>query len=315
MSLKAGKNKILTTAHGACLGVMSGQDIVLLDTKGKKKTKKEPTIENPLHRAIHLNFAHSAVIHTHPIFTNGYFAVRDKLEYISFESRFTLGEVPVLPQETPAITDVDAVVKALKNSNIVVIRNHGVVAIGKTLWDALFITQSLEEAIKMLSVAKLWFSSSETEPKSAPCGLWGYVNENPPSPPFEKGGKGGFVEMFSKEHIQAIVDLVNKDEFIAKKGAELDLTVKLAIKLDETGQTYKFNFEKGKIVRLDFDADAPFVISASGVIWEEVFLGKLDSFVAVTQGKMQLKGQLGQLSKWYVPFSRLFELFKQVRIK
>jgi putative sterol carrier protein len=111
------------------------------------------------------------------------------------------------------------------------------------------------------------------------------------------------------------VDLVNKDEFIAQKGKELDLTVKLAIKLDGSPQEYKFNFEKGKIVRLDFDADAPFVISAPAEVWEQVFLGKLDSFVAVTQGKMKLEGQLGQLSKWYVPFSRLFAIFKEVRIK
>jgi len=30
---------------------------------------------------------------------------------------------------------------------------------------------------------------------------------------------------------------------------------------------------------------------------------------------MKLSGQLGQLSKWYVPFNRLFALFKEVRIK
>ena len=120
--------------------------------------------------------------------------------------------------------------------------------------------------------------------------------------------------MFSPEHIKAIVELVNRDNFIAEKGKELDLTVKLAIKMDTSDAVYKFNFEKGKIIKLDFDADAPFVISAPAEIWQQVFLGKLDSFVAVTQGKMKLEGQLAQLSRWYVPFSRLFELFKQVKI-
>jgi len=122
-------------------------------------------------------------------------------------------------------------------------------------------------------------------------------------------------DMFSKEHIQAIVDLVNKDDFIATKGKELDLTLQLAIKLDAAGSVYKFNFEKGKIVKLEFDEVAPFVISAQREVWESVFLGKLDPFVATTQGKMNLKGDLGRLSRWYVPFSRLFELFKQVKIK
>ena len=89
----------------------------------------------------------------------------------------------------------------------------------------------------------------------------------------------------------------------------------LAIKLDGSDSVYKFNFEKGRIVRLDLDADAPFVISAPAPVWEQVFLGNLDSFVAVTQGKMKLTGQLGQLSKWYVPFSRLFAIFKEVKIR
>ncbi len=121
--------------------------------------------------------------------------------------------------------------------------------------------------------------------------------------------------MFSKEHIQAIVDLVNKDEFILKKGQELDLTLQLAIKLDEEDKVYKFNFEKGRIPKLDLDDNAPFVISAPANVWELVFLGKLEPFVATMQGKMKLKGDIGKLSKWYVPFSRLFELFKKVRIK
>ena len=41
---------------------------------------------------------------------------------------------------------------------------------------------------------------------------------------------------------------LNQDEFIAQKGRELDLTVQLAIKLDDSGEVFKFNFEKGKII-------------------------------------------------------------------
>jgi putative sterol carrier protein len=81
--------------------------------------------------------------------------------------------------------------------------------------------------------------------------------------------------------------------------------------MDGCDEVFKFNFEKGKIVRLDFDADAPFVISAPASVWEQVFLGKLDSFVAVTQGKMKLSGQLGQLSKWYVPFTGFSRCLKR----
>ena len=120
--------------------------------------------------------------------------------------------------------------------------------------------------------------------------------------------------IFSRQHIQAIVDLVNKDDFISRKGQEMDLTLQLAITLDGTDKAFKFNFEKGKIIRLDEDLQAPFIISAPLEVWQQVFLGRLDCFVAVTQGKMKLKGELGKLSRWYVPFSRLFELFKKIKI-
>ncbi len=210
------------------------------------------------------------------------------------------GNIPVVEQETPAITKPELVIQALKLNNLVVIKNHGVVAVGNKFSDCLYLIESLEEAVKTAAIARLF-------KKEILDGLDKEVKENLAS---DKA-----YLMFSPEHIQAIVELVNKDEFIAQKGKELNLTVKLAIKLDGTDKAYGFNFEKGKIVKLDFDADAPFVISAPREVWELVFSGKLDSFVAVTQGKMKLQGQLGQLSKWYVPFTRLFALFKEVPFK
>jgi putative sterol carrier protein len=182
----------------------------------------------------------------------------------------------------------------------VVLKNHGAVALADKFCDAMSLVEALEEAVRTTAIARIFKSDILDDLGKA---LKSDLTLNLSLP------------MFSREHIQAIVDLVNKDELIARKGEELNLTVKLAIKLDGSDKVYKFNFEKGKIVRLDLDADAPFVISAPRGVWEQVFLGKLDSFVAVTQGKMKLSGQLGQLSKWYVPFTRLFALFKEVKIR
>jgi hypothetical protein len=33
------------------------------------------------------------------------------------------------------------------------------------------------------------------------------------------------------------------------------------------------------------------------------------------QGKMKLKGELAKLTRWYLPFTRLFALFKAVPIQ
>ena len=84
---------------------------------------------------------------------------------------------------------------------------------------------------------------------------------------------------------------------------------------EETEKAYTFNFVKGKIARVEQNYRAPFVISASQEVWVQVFSGKLDPFVATTQKKMELKGELTKLTRWYLPFTRLFALFKEVKIQ
>lgn len=302
LSCRIDNENILITGTGTYLGQLIESDIVKVNLiTNKFEGELNPSSELPLHSLVYKNFSAKVVIHCHPPLINGYFAVVKTLKAMSFETKFYLGEIPIIPQETPTVTDPAPVIAALKTNNLVVLKNHGTVAIADKFQDALSITEALEEAVKSAAVARLFDQKILDDLDTA---LKDDLKRNDPA-----------YVMFSREHIQAIVDLVNKDEFIAQKGKELDLTVKLAIKLDDSSDVYKFNFQQGKIIKLDNDAEAPFVISAPAEVWQQVFLGKLDSFVAVTQGKMKLSGQLGQLSKWYVPFSRLFALFKEVRVK
>ena len=302
LSARLDAENILITATGTFLGQLNESDIVKVNlASSKHEGAIKPSSELPLHTLVYKNFPAKVVVHCHPPLINGYFAVSKTLKAMSFETKFYLGDIPVIPQETPTVTLPEPVIAALKTNNLVVLKNHGTVAIADKFEDALSITEALEEAVKSAAVARLFDKDILDNLDVA---LKDDFRRNDPA-----------YTMFSREHIQAIVDLVNRDEFIAQKGSELDLTLQLAIQLDGSNAVFKFNFVKGKIIRLDLDADAPFVISAPAPVWEQVFLGKLDSFVAVTQGKMKLSGQLGQLSKWYVPFNRLFVLFREVKIK
>lgn len=301
LSIKLSDQEILITGAQAQLADLQFSDIVKIDiTNDEKESNKDPSSELPLHKLVYKNFKDSVVIHCHPPLINGYFAVCDSLEALTFETRFYLGNVPVVKQETPTVTKPAEVIDALKLSNIVVLKNHGVIAISDDFSKALALVETLEEAVKSAIVAKIFkqnnFLKQQEEVK-------------------EETKSGQTYPMFSPDHIKKIVELVNEDDFILQKGKELGLTVELAIKLEGSDKAYKFNFREGRIKKLEFNAEAPFVISATSQVWQEVFSGKLDPFVAVTQGKMDLDGQLGQLSKWYVPFSRLFELFKAVKFK
>ncbi|MDD5130620.1 MAG: class II aldolase/adducin family protein [Candidatus Omnitrophica bacterium] len=301
LSCRLDNENILITGTGTFLGQLKENEIVKVNlADGKFAGESKPSSELPLHSLVYKNFPAKVVVHCHPPLINGYFAVAKTLKAMSFETKFYLGDIPVIAQETPTVTQAEPVIAALKTNNLVVLKNHGTVAIAEKFQDALAITEALEEAVKSAAVARLLDKDILDDLDAA---LKEDLKRAQPA-----------YRMFSREHIQAIVDLVNQDAFIAQKGKELGLTVKLAIKLDGSSEVYKFNFEEGKIVKLDTDSDAPFVISAPAPVWQQVFLGKLDSFVAVTQGKMKLSGQLGQLSKWYVPFNRLFALFREVKI-
>jgi L-fuculose-phosphate aldolase len=303
ISLKLSDKNILITGAQAQLSDLKMSDIVKVNiTNNQTDGGKIPSSELPLHNLVYKNFKAKAVLHCHPPLINGYFAVNQKLKALTFETRFYLGDIPVVKQDTPTVTKPQEVIEALKRSNIVVLKNHGVIAIADNFLKALALVEALEEAVKSAVVAEIF-------KREKAAGL------NPEIKSGKKEENAREHPMFSKSHIEAIVNLVNQDEFISTKGRELDLTVELAIKLSGSDKAYKFIWDKGRIKELKFNAQAPFVISASADIWREVFLGHLDPFVAVTQGKMNLEGQLGQLSKWYVPFSRLFEIFKEVRFK
>ena len=301
LSARLDKSTILITASGTCLGSLTEEDILKVDLESQDDSiNKRITSEFPLHSSIYKNSSCRVVVHCHAVLVNAYFAVYSDIKALTFETRLYLGNIPVVRQDTPSVTRPELIIKALKESNIVVLQNHGVVVVADNFKNALCLVEVLEEAVRTCAAARLFnkevLDDLDKQLKQ--------VLEN----------EEAYV-MFSKEHIQEIVDLVNKDEFITEKGKELDLTLQLAIKLEGSPLCYKFTFDKGNISGLDFDDNAPFVISAPEEIWKLVFLGKLEPFVATMQGKMNLKGQIGQLSRWYVPFSRLFELFKQVRIK
>ena len=298
MSARLTKDQVLISGHGTCLGFLKEEDFAVADFQGTHVAGAKLSTETPIHAAIYRQFNTHSIIHAHPPLTSAYFAARDTLEPVTFETKLYLGNVPVVEQDTPSITKMEPVIEALKLSNIVVLKNHGVIAIGNDLMEGFFLIEELEAACKMsgflISLTAAQAQKQEGEPHVKTAG--------------EK------FDMFSPAHIRRIVDLANEDGYIQEKGAELDLTTQVVIKLDESSDAYTFIFDKGKIVMAAGDEQAPFIISGKKDVWRLIFEGKLDPFVATTQGKLRLKGDFGKISKWYAPFNRLFAIFKQVGI-
>ncbi len=323
ISTRFNDTSVLITATKTCLGLLQENDIVQINFQGAVIGEGQASSERFLHTAIYKEFPEvSAVLHTHTTYTNAYFLENDFFTPRIFESKFYLGQVVAIAQTTPNVTDLAPVMEALKSNSIVVLKNHGVVAMGKDLFDCFLLIQCLEDAVKIDAISRLYqFSKGKTTSKKSELSKISSatpfseqeLNTSPGSAKVVTRAKK--FKFFSPAHINEIVRLINSDVQMSDLGKKTAMDMVLAIKLNETDELYCFHFQDGQIIEVDTDASAEFLIAASEAVWRAVFNRVLDPFVATTQKKMQLRGDFAKISKWYAPCSRMFEIWAQVPIE
>jgi len=156
LSARLDNNNLLITITGCSLGNLKYSDILQVSLIKKKEAKTKPvSSEFPLHSLIYQNFPSKVVIHCHSPLTNAYFAVYPSIKPLTLETKFYLGEIPVVKQKTPTVTRPEAVIAALKKAKLVVLKNHGVVSVGESFDAALSLIEVLESAVKVVVVARL----------------------------------------------------------------------------------------------------------------------------------------------------------------
>ena len=327
ISARVDADTILITATGTCLGYLKSDEILCINISGALippvNAQRKPSSESLLHTEVYKNFSQiQAVVHTHPTYTNGFFLSNETFTPKTFEAKFYLGEVKSVEQTTPSVTDAAPVIKELKSNNIIVLRKHGVVAMGPDLFRAFVLIQELEEQVKMDLVSihyqqkknqgcqpgdmALAVSSSRLPSKEA-------LNAKAPQGnPIASEKK---YKLFSSDQIAEIVSIVNNDAQMQELGTRTAMNMDLAVCMQETGVIHSFKFINGKIVETAHDANAEFLITANESIWRAVFNREIDPFVATTQKKMNLRGDFARISKWYAPCSRIFQLWTQVPVE
>jgi len=154
LSRRLNKSDMLITATGTCLGNLQQRDVIKAHLNNN--TNKRVSSEFPLHSKIYNNVSCKAIIHCHPPLANAYFSVFSKLTMLTFESKFYLGDVPVVKQKSLNVKDPASVIKALKHNKLVVLKNHGVVCIGDNFKEALYLIEVLEESVKVAAAARLF---------------------------------------------------------------------------------------------------------------------------------------------------------------
>ena len=304
LSCRVGKENFLITGQHAPLGFLMTKDLVRIDANGiPLKPNQKASSETPMHMAVYGGTEAQAIVHVHPPMVLAFSLTHESFVPVSFEEKYTIGEVPIIPQDTPTVTKPEKVVEALKYNPVVIVKGHGTVAIGKTFQEAFLLTDLLEEAVHCQ------FFKDGVSAKRDAAVVVAVKKESTVA-------NGARYALFSREHMDALVDSANGDQDFRKFGGDTALTTSLTLHLEERDVAWTVKFHAGEIIELSQQSDGEFLISGKAEWWNAVFSNKIDAFLATQQGKLKLKrGELAQLSRWYKPFQRAFALWQTIPIQ
>ena len=152
VSLRVGE-KVLITASQTDKAKIIGEQVGVITLEGKNLSPRlKISMEYKMHTAIYSKRPDvKAIVHAHPVMATAFGIAGKTINTgISGEFRAMLGEPVLAPYALMGTQDLaDAVSDAALGSNVVVMENHGVLAVGKTLFQAYDRMEVLEACARM----------------------------------------------------------------------------------------------------------------------------------------------------------------------
>lgn len=158
LSIRMSNGEILCTPTMTSKGSMKPEDVCTVDMDGKQiaGTKKRSS-EIKLHLEIYRHRPDvNAVVHCHPPHATAFAVAREPIpQCVLPEVEIFLGEVPIAQYETPGSQAFsNSIVPFIKDSNVIVLANHGTVSFGVDLELAYWWTDILDAYCRILILAK-----------------------------------------------------------------------------------------------------------------------------------------------------------------
>lgn len=157
VSWRMDSGEVLVTPSGMIYDEMVPEDILVVDLEGNIiEGERKASVDTEALLYIYKNMPQvNAVIHTHQPYATGLGLVMDELPCnLSTMANATEGPVAVAEYGDPGSLSMGVeAVKAIGDRLAVVLKHHGVIAVGRDLRQVLFSCVYLEEAAKTVSVA------------------------------------------------------------------------------------------------------------------------------------------------------------------
>jgi len=167
LSVRLDGNRYLATRSGSSMLRLSPLDLLVVDKNGER-------IDDPFHPGVPKEFrvtsewdTHiavylarpdiNAVVHAHPPFATSWAVARQPLpENVLPEVTVIFRDVPLLPFAVPGTPDLAKLVAdASLRSSVMMLTNHGVVAIGTDPIEALDRLERIEHSAKIMLLSRL----------------------------------------------------------------------------------------------------------------------------------------------------------------
>ena len=158
ISLRLGEDRVLCSPTRVSKGFMKPDDLCIVDLDGKQVSgKRKRSSEILLHLTIMKARADvRSVVHCHPPHATAFAVAREPIpKCVLPEIEVFLGEVAISPYETPGGQSfADTVLPYVKDTETILLANHGTVTYGSDLEDAYFKTEIIDAYCRILILAK-----------------------------------------------------------------------------------------------------------------------------------------------------------------
>lgn len=151
----------LMTPTNSCLGFLEADRLSRLDAQGELIDGDAPTKELPLHLAYYGERPQAgAVVHLHSTYATALSCLadtdpEDAIPPITPYVVMRVGRVPIVPYAPPGSTDIAPLIaERARDHAAVLLANHGTVVTGRTLEQAVFAAEELEETARLVLLTR-----------------------------------------------------------------------------------------------------------------------------------------------------------------
>lgn len=184
VSFKLDDETIFITASGIDKGNIEPHDIGICNINGELIT---PHVRLSMETLLHLSIYKKrndvfAIVHSHPPYASAFSASSQTINSaLSGEMRALLGEIAIAEYACMGSTQLaETVSESCSSANVVIMKNHGAICLGKSLFEAYDRMEVLENAAKMTFITHLLGNAnslSKNELKSIDQFFSSYLNE------------------------------------------------------------------------------------------------------------------------------------------